>query len=56
MRILKELVKKVQKGGEGEKISLTLELKLLADVGLIGLTSSCKSTLISKLTSANPLI
>lgn len=56
MRILKELVKNVQKGEEGEKIKLTLELKLLADVGLIGLPSSGKSTLISKLTAARPKI
>ena len=43
-------------GSKGETKQLSLELKLLADVGLIGLPNSGKSTLLSVLTRAKPKI
>ena len=45
-----------QPGEEGQTLNLKIELKLIADVGIVGLPNAGKSTLISVISSAHPKI
>ena len=48
--------RKITQGKEGGSLSLRLELRLLADVGLLGKPNSGKSSLVKAVSSANPKI
>lgn len=48
--------KVAEKGEPGEEYEATLELKMIAEVGLIGMPNAGKSTLLSRVTNAKPEI
>ncbi|MBF6592596.1 MAG: GTPase ObgE, partial [Ktedonobacterales bacterium] len=48
--------REAQRGEPGQEVTLTLELKLIADVGLVGYPNAGKSTLLSVVTKATPKI
>ncbi len=48
--------KKFTRGGQGEEFWIWLQLKTIADIGIIGLPNAGKSSLLASMTSANPKI
>ena len=48
--------KKFTKGSSGEEFTIWLELKTIADIGIIGLPNAGKSSLLASITNANPKI
>lgn len=52
----RQVPKFAEEGEEGESFELMLELKLLADVGLVGFPNVGKSTILSIMTAAKPKI
>ena len=54
--LIKKLKKKFTKGVIGEKYWIWLQLKTIADIGIIGLPNAGKSSLLGAITSAKPKI
>ena len=48
--------KKFTKGANGEEFTIWLQLKTIADIGIIGLPNAGKSSLLAAITNANPKI
>jgi GTPase len=48
--------KKITKGSIGEEFTIWLQLKTIADIGIIGLPNAGKSSLLAAITNANPKI
>ena len=48
--------RKFTKGLKGEEFCISLQLKTIADIGIIGLPNAGKSSLLASITSANPKI
>ena len=48
--------RKFTKGSQGEEFWIYLQLKTIADIGIIGLPNAGKSSLLASMTSANPKI
>ncbi len=51
-----QVPKYAQPGQSGKELNVTLELKVIADVGLVGFPNVGKSTLLSRVTNARPKI
>ncbi|PIR19789.1 MAG: GTPase ObgE [Elusimicrobia bacterium CG11_big_fil_rev_8_21_14_0_20_64_6] len=45
-----------EKGGPGQEVTLDMELKLLADVGLVGFPNAGKSSFVSRVSNARPKV
>ena len=53
---VRQAPKIAEKGERGEKYDLVIELKMIADVGIVGLPNAGKSTLLARISNAKPEI